>query len=70
MVRGRGGPEDPPDHPLGAGGGEAERVQGGGDHAVVLRLHHWSQPGDGGKYHFLSVKMIYPHYVSGKECFQ
>ena len=40
MVRGRGGPEDPPDNPLGAGGGEAERVQGGGDHAVVLCLHH------------------------------
>ena len=42
------GPEAAAHHALRAGGGEAGRVQGGGHHTVVLRLHHRTQPAHGG----------------------
>ena len=48
VVRGRGGAAAAAHHAERAAGPEAERVPGGGHHAVVLSLHHRTQPGHRG----------------------
>ena len=45
---GEPGTAAPPQHSLGPGGGEAGGVPGGGNHSVVLSLHHRPQPDNRG----------------------
>lgn len=75
LVRGGGGPAHPAHHPQRVVRGEAECVQGGGDHTVVLSLHHRRQPGDRGKLQCniliecsaLDASLIRESWLLGKE---